>query len=169
MKKILLLLALLLIPAVLAQDLEVSIVSYTPETGATRLRIYNPTDINYFDLKYSIDDKQETDIVQRLASNIAISIFPTIPQGKHNIKITSSNGLDFEKTLTFTYTEEQIIEQRQKLEEYNKKQLEKFKPQIKQEIEEIEQAKKRKPYYIIAISLAILALIIYYIIRKIRK
>ena len=58
MKKIILILiTLLIIPIAFAQDLEVSIVSYDPEIGSSRLKIYNPTDINYNDVKYSIDNQ----------------------------------------------------------------------------------------------------------------
>lgn len=163
------LLALLLIPIALAQDLEVSIVSYTPETGSARLRIYNPTDNNYNDLKYNIDNQEQIDIVERLASKIAVSIFPTLTPGNHDIIITSSNGLKYKQTLKFGSSEEQLIKQKQELSELNKKQLELIKPQLEQEIQGIENAKERRPYVITAIILTILILIIYYIIRKIRE
>mgnify|MGYP001569364006 FL=1 len=65
MKKIILLsLIIFIVPIVLAQDLELSIVSYSPETGSARLMIFNPTAINYNDLKYSVDNGEENLIVE---------------------------------------------------------------------------------------------------------
>ena len=170
MKKIILLLLILFIlPVVLAQDLELSIVSYSPETGSARLRIYNPTDINYNELKYSIDDGEENLIVERFASKVAISVFPTITPGKHTIKITSSNGLNFEQELQFGSTEEDVLNQREELDKSNKKQLELFKQGFQKEIQEEQAAKQRNPYYIIAAILVAIAIATYYIIHKIRK
>ena len=169
MKKILLLMVFLLIPIALAQDLEISIVSYTSETGSARLRIYNPTDINYNDLKYSIDGQEERDIVQRLAAKTAISVFPTIPPGTHELAFTSSNGLSFQQEINFGSTEQQITDQKAALEEYNKKLLEKVKPQIDEELIKQQEAKESRPYVLIAVILAVLIVIAYYIFKKIRK
>ena len=168
-KLILLIIALFIIPVVLAQDLELSIVSYSPETGSARLRIYNPTAINYNDLKYSIDDGEENLIVERLASKVAISIFPTITPGKHTITITSSNGLQFEQILQLGSAEADVLKQREQLDEINKKQLELFKQGVQKETQQAQQEKQRKPYYIIAAILIAVAIATYYIIRKIRK
>lgn len=170
MKKIvLLIISLFLIPVVFAQDLELSLVSYSPETGSARLRILNPTAINYNDLKYSIDDGEENFIVERLASKVAISVFPTILQGRHTITITSSNGLQFEQELQFGSTEEDVLNQREELDKANQKQLELFKQGFQKEIQEEQAAKQRNPYYIIAAILVAIAVATYYIIHKIRK
>ncbi len=170
MKKIILLIiALFLIPITFAQDLEISIVSYTPETGSARLRILNPTAINYNDLKYSIDQGEENILVQRLASKKAISIFPTIEPGKHTITITSSNGLNFEQELQFGSTETDVLKQREELNKANKKQLELFKQGFQKETQQAQIEKQRNPYYVIAAILIAVAIATYYIIHKIRK
>lgn len=168
-KLILIFIAFLIVPIVLAQDLEISIVSYTPETGSARLRIYNPTDIAYDDLKYSIDNQEEQFIVQRFSPKTAVSIFPTIIPGQHTIKITSSNGLNLVQILQFGSTEEQVLKQREELDKANKKQSELFKQEFQKEIKEEQTAKQRKPYYIIAAILIAIAIATYYIIRKIKK
>lgn len=170
MKKIILLsLIIFILPVVLAQDLEISIVSYSPETGSARLRIFNHADINYNDLKYSVDNGEENLIVERFASKVAISIFPTIKPGRHTITITSSNGLNFEQELQFGSSEKDVLEQREQIKEINKKQLELFKQGVQKETQQEQTAKQRNPYYIIAAILIAVAIATYYIIRKIRK
>ena len=170
MKKIILLsLIIFIVPIVLAQDLELSIVSYSPETGSARLRIFNPTAINYNDLKYSVDNGEENLIVERFASKVAISIFPTIKPGKHTIKITSSNGLNFEQELQFGSAEADVLEQREQIKEINKKQLELFKQGVQKEIKEEQIEKQRNPYYVIAAILIAVAIATYYIIHKLKK
>jgi len=170
MKKIILLLiAVLIIPSVLAQDLEISIVSYSPEDSSARLRLYNPTDINYNDVKYSIDNQEEIDLVQRLASKVAISFFPSVAPGTHTVTITSSNGLNFEKTLKFGSTETQVKEKQDELDALNQKQLEILKPQLEQEIQDQENAKKYKPYYILGGIILAIIIIIYYFLNRLKK
>ena len=168
-KLILIFIAFLIVPIVFAQDLEISIVSYSPETGSARLRMLNPTDISYDDLKYSIDNQEEQFIVQRFSPKTAVSIFPTVSSGQHTIKITSSNGLNFVQTLQFGSTEEQVLKQREELDKANKKQSELFKQEFQKEINEEQIAKQRKPYYIIAAILIAIAIVVYYIVHKIKK
>jgi len=148
---ILLIIFLLFSTSVLAQDFNINIIKYNPETQNVRLRIENTASTDFHDVKINIDNAVEVPVNSFIGSGSIISIFLVIPPGEHEITITTKEGITETKKLYFSPTEEQlkeIIANKKEIRE-QQKQLEKPK----------EDSAKKIKYIYILIALIIILII----------
>jgi hypothetical protein len=110
MKKIILptIIFLLFLTSVLAENFDMRIVKYDAKTGNARIQIYNKASTDLHDLKMEIDDIIELKIAQFVRADSSFSTFVTLTPGKHDITLTTSEGITTTKQLYFSPSEEQI-------------------------------------------------------------
>lgn len=132
MKKIFTILILLLFSInVLAQNLDVSIVSYDQKTKSTRIQIKNLADKDLHDVKIKVDQSREIPIMDLLKKGTTSSTFLGIEHGEHTIVVTSKEGITLTKKIYLSPTEEQINQDIEK-----ERQLEQQREEKRREVEE---------------------------------
>ena len=148
---------------VLAQDFEINLISYEPETGNARIQIANTANIDIHDLKMKIDNTAEKNLADTFRAGLSFSTFQPISPGSHEITLTTKEGISFTKKLYFSPSEKQIEQEVEKQ---------------KQALEQQKQAKQQLPiktttkinYKYIYSILAIIAIVIFYLLyKKFRK
>lgn len=155
---------LILTNSALAQNLEISIIGYNPDTNFARVQIKNLLQQDLHNLRIQIDAFPEEPFVNLLEKGNIVVYNSNIPEGIHTIKITSNEMIET-KDLSFSAS---AIE---KQEAYQKEQIERRR-EIQQErlIEEKSEVTTKTPinYKTIIASLVTLAIIgiIFYLIKK---
>ena len=156
MKKIILsIIFLLFLANVSAQNFDINLVSYNPETQNARIQIINTASANFHDIKMKIDNIVEIHLAETLNSGLSFSTFQTISSGEHEIAITTKEGVTFTKKLYFSPSEKQIEQQ-----------VEKQKQIIEQQTQQQLTAKTPKSNKYIYSILLIIVIIIFYIIYR---
>ena len=156
MKKIILILIVILFStSVLAQNFDIKVLNYDPETGNVRLQIKNSASTDFTDVKIIIDHIAEKASISIIKADSLFIKFFTIPPGQHEITITTEQGISETKQIYFPQTEEQLredIKSRLEKERENKSATTPLKP--------------KKISYIYILLALITILIIYWLYKK---
>lgn len=158
MKKIILsIIFLLFLTNVSAQNFDITLVSYNPETQNARIQIINRASANFNDIKMEIDNIVEIPLAETLGAGLSFSTFQTIYPGQHEITITTKEGISYTKKIYFPPSEKQIQQDVEK----QKQALEQQKQTPQLPIKTAQESNR----YIYSI-LAIIAVVIFYIIYR---
>ncbi len=156
MKKLILLtIFLLFLVNVSAQNFEIDLVNYDPETGNARIEINNIASTDFHDLKMKIDNGAEKNLGSMFRAGISFSTFQPISPGEHEITLTTKEGITFTKKLYFSPSEKQIEQQ-----------VEKQKQDLEQQKQTQQLPITQKSNKYIYSILAIIAIVIFYIIYR---
>lgn len=96
-------------------ELDINIESYNSITHLAKLKISNDGLTSYSDIKMTINDNYEVPVVDLLTSENCVSIPQIIETGTHKFTLTSKEGETLTKELTFSKTEEQLIEEKERI------------------------------------------------------
>ena len=163
MKKIILIIIFLLfLVNVSAQNFEINLINYDSETGTARIQVINTANTDFHDLKMKIDNIVEIPLADTFRAGLSFSTFQLIYPGEHELTLTTKEGITFTKKLYFSPSEKQIEEEVEK-----QKQILEQQKQIKQQLI-IKESKTNYKYIYIIIAIIII-LIFYLIYKRFRK
>ena len=159
MKKLIYLtIMLVFLYTVSAQNFEINLINYEPETGNARIQVINTANTDFHDLKMEIDNIAEIPLADTFKTGLSFSTFQVISPGSHEITLTTKEGITFTKKLYFSPSEKQIEQEVEK-----QKQILEQQKQTKQQLP-IKTTKTNYKY--IYSILAIIAIVIFYIIYR---
>jgi hypothetical protein len=158
MKKIIYLLTLVLLAtSVLAQDIRISVIEYTPEkSDLAKIMVRNHGTEPYRDITYTIEDGQEQFLVGILTPGNAAGATVKVPSGATTITVKTDKGT-FQQQLILQEATQSTAIKREVLREEIQQQL--------KEKEQKEKLQKGLPYLI----LVILVIIAYLLYRHFKK
>lgn len=152
-----------------AESLEIKLIQYEPESTYARIQVRNIGQKSLKNLTLTIDDVNPIFLVGILSPGNAVVHSKNIPHGNHNLRVNANDGIVQTKMLLFAQTLEQrkkeIAIEKEKLkikEETKEEQL--ILPLEDNEPKEDEEIKKKSgsgKFWIIFISLMLLAGIIF--------
>ncbi len=166
-KLVLIMTFLLFSTSVLAQNFNIRVITYDPETQNARIQIQNTASTDFNDLKMKIDDIVKKDLAPFVKAGSSFSIFLTVTPGEHTITLTTKEGITETRKLYFSPSEEQLKESLEK-----QKQLAEQQKRIKAETEkplEIPETKKFDFRYLYILIGLIALIIIYLLYKKFKK
>lgn len=182
MKKILIpLIFILMISITIAENLEISLIEYHPDTYNARIQIKNTAGKDLTNLKIKIDDSGEFPAANLIKDKGIVNAFVGVPAGEHIITISSKEGISESKNLYFSASKEQVIEVKEQEQEVIKKEaelrkigeknLEEAQRQAKDEYQravELGVVKEKKNYILVGVVTAVIIgiIVLYWLIKK---
>src|SRR3990167_5830250 len=109
MRKILFLLTLILmLDIVLAEDLEINLIEYHPDTYYSRLQIRNNAGRDLNDLIIKIGDAFETSSQGIFKNGANYNAILNIPPGEHMVTVSTKEGVSSSKKVYFSLSKENV-------------------------------------------------------------
>jgi hypothetical protein len=178
MKKIIFILVLLLvIESVFAQNIELSLISYDSQSHKAKIRIENIGNSDLHDLSLQIDNLPALEFPgSLLKSGTAIILTKNVLPEKHKVKVTTKEGIIIEKEITFSKTEadrkEDLAREREIKTEKIREQRKTSQTQEETKIEEPQESGIKtlmKKWYIIIIAIGLLFIFLFFVIKHYLK
>ena len=167
MKKILLLLVVLAFTqVVIAQNLDIALIEYIPETNYARIQISNNLPQDLHNVKYQIDAFSPKKVTSTLKAGAITTRVLNIGKGVHTVTVTSdeiteSKELSFEASLA----EEQAAFSQEERDRRRTVQREKvFQQELEKNAPIVKQKKPYLKYFIILIILTIIGAVAYFLL-----
>jgi len=114
MRKILFLLTLILmLDIVLAEDLEINLIEYHPDTYYSRLQIRNNAGRDLNDLIIKIGDAFETSSQGIFKNGANYNAILNIPPGEHMVTVSTKEGVSSSKLVYFSLSQREVQEQQE--------------------------------------------------------
>ena len=166
---------------VFAEEIEINLIEYHPDSYYTRLQIRNNAGRDLNDLNIKVGDNFETSSEGVFKNGVIYNAILGIPPGEHQVTVTTREGVTSSKLVYFSLSKEDVQEEilreqesareEQELQQTAQKNLEEAQRQIEIEREkaiELGVIKDRKynPWIITAIAILVVGIIILFWLRR---
>ena len=125
MKKILFaIIFILMLDFVIAEDIEINLIEYHPDTYYTRLQLRNNAGRDLNDLTIKIGDSFETSSKGVFKGGANYNAVLNIPPGEHQVTVTTKEGVSSSKIVYFSLSKQDVKEEISRAQEEIRKEQE---------------------------------------------